>query len=385
MSSCKLFMGHSLTDGSGRDTYIKLRPDSKAFVKPTKKLAVGPERRARPNTEYRDVFVPETASKPYVPTALSYTQMKMMAGLSQKLGDKARFTIRRSDVLRRDAEESARLLKLHRQNITVDPMQTLARNKLQRTFLPVLQRGESLPFKPSPLQCDASPGEVTSGPFPSSEQAVITLKPRSSATSAPDAALREYLDQLNQEAMRTNARTSRVLQENASAGTWRVKMADGSPVQLDAADISMSALHGRKVSSAAGTERESAGKRTRRSAMMSSNNAPIAIATDGQVPIRSSSAMQVFSCPPLLLRPYPVRIWPPRMYVVNDRIIHVLGCTDIRFRCHRTRPCAAPGWRRSSLRFCLERTTALRNEWQNCISAPEEDASAPPQYRPRGW
>ena len=294
-------MGHSLTDGSGRDTYIKLRPDSKAFVKPSKKLVMGNERRARPHTEYRDVFVPETASsKPYVPTALSYFQLKMMSGFAQKAGDHARFTIRRSDVLRRDAEESARLLKLSRQNIMIDPMQTRARNKLQRTLLPVLERSaggcaqKPLLLRPPTAQASAGRGEADTGPFLVGENAIITVKPQTSATSGTEATLRAHLGELNQEAMRASARTSSVLRENATANTLRAKIVERGPVQ-DGGDILVSPLPQRDAFSAAGTYREGSGavQRKRRSAAASSDNA--LTATDGYMPIRSGSAIQVAS------------------------------------------------------------------------------------------
>jgi len=257
-------MGHSLTDGSGRDTYIKLRPDSKAFTKPSKKLKMGNERRARPNTDYRDVFVPETATHPYVPTALSYMQMKLMAGFSQKVGDHARFTIRRSDVLRRDAEESARILKLQRQNMAIDPVQTRARHKLRRTFLPVLDRSaggsldkqahQTAPTAAAYAAFGGAAHAVSSPGLEQDSQPIISAKPLSSATSqhAPDAALRAFLQQLNQEVMRADVRTSSILRENRRLNTSISRTsAKRGPTEMDSPSIII--CHGpRKAASAAG-------------------------------------------------------------------------------------------------------------------------------------
>lgn len=253
MSNFKLMVGHSLADGSGRDTYvssrpllpahpvfdcgldcdksvsdqIKCRPDSTAFVKPLKKLHMGPkwsrtkrarfaqlhasrsrdrcllsqdkqgfcfdwgcfvslyrrqavlpmntatgeilisyssrkqaryasvhsyartniawQRRARswlsltsvhvvvhvpcavfgrPQTDYKMVFVPETEpSRAYIPMAKSYVENKAMADSNQKHGDVARFTLRRGDVLRREAAESERVRVLT-QSIVLETLST---------------------------------------------------------------------------------------------------------------------------------------------------------------------------------------------------------------------------------------------------------------------
>ena len=73
------------------------------------------------------VFVPETEpSRAYIPKAKSYLENKTMAGSNQKNGDVARFTLRRVDVLRREADESERVsaLTLVETHISLRPLRS---------------------------------------------------------------------------------------------------------------------------------------------------------------------------------------------------------------------------------------------------------------------
>ena len=97
----------------------------------------------RPQTNFKEVFIPEsnqTPSQPYIPSAKSYWHMKASQGDSQKMGDKKRFTIRQTDLMRRLIEENQHLLALQRLNCSVDPIKTRTRAVLHKTLLPVLQR-----------------------------------------------------------------------------------------------------------------------------------------------------------------------------------------------------------------------------------------------------
>jgi hypothetical protein len=97
----------------------------------------------RPQTNFKEVFIPEsnqTPSQPYIPSAKSYWHMKASQGDSQKMGDKKRFTIRQTDLMRRLIEENQHLLALQRLNCSVDPIKTRTRAVLHKTLLPVLER-----------------------------------------------------------------------------------------------------------------------------------------------------------------------------------------------------------------------------------------------------
>ena len=97
----------------------------------------------RPQTNFKEVFIPEsnqTPSQPYIPSAKSYWHMTASQGDTQRKGDKKRFTIRQTDLMRRLIEENQHLLALQRLNCSVDPIKTRTRAVLHKTLLPVLER-----------------------------------------------------------------------------------------------------------------------------------------------------------------------------------------------------------------------------------------------------
>jgi len=68
----------------------------------------------RPATEFRDFFVPEieNGSRPYKPTAKPFIENKAMASFGQKTVDQVLFAGRRTDQLRREADERERVSHL---------------------------------------------------------------------------------------------------------------------------------------------------------------------------------------------------------------------------------------------------------------------------------
>jgi hypothetical protein len=68
----------------------------------------------RPETEFRDFFVPEVenGSRPYKPTAKPFIENKAMASFGQKTVDQVLFAGRRTDQLRREADERERVRHL---------------------------------------------------------------------------------------------------------------------------------------------------------------------------------------------------------------------------------------------------------------------------------
>jgi hypothetical protein len=68
----------------------------------------------RPATEFRDFFVPEAenGSRPYKPTAKPFIENKAMASFGQKTVDQVLFAGRRTDQLRREADERERVRHL---------------------------------------------------------------------------------------------------------------------------------------------------------------------------------------------------------------------------------------------------------------------------------
>ena len=153
------------------------------------------------------------------------------------------------------------MLKLQRQNITIDPAQTRARHQLHRTFLPVLDRlaGGSLDkqaHQTAPYAASGGAAHAVSSPnLELDSQPIISTKPLSGATSqhAPDAALRAYLEQLNQEAMRADVRTSTILRENPRLDTSISRTSAKRPNDSPSIIISRGP---RKAASAIGTYRE---------------------------------------------------------------------------------------------------------------------------------
>ena len=71
--------------------------------------------RGRPGTDWRPVFLSETSVVPYVPLSRPYLELKAKSNQTQKQVMQRLLAMRDADVLRRNAQEAERLLKLERQ------------------------------------------------------------------------------------------------------------------------------------------------------------------------------------------------------------------------------------------------------------------------------